>query len=626
MMVAGMLLLGCARVDHPVAQRHEDPFDQIHTAPFTSADPATHHVQPLPAGAYQPRWIFSVHPAVPTPLPPVDRIHPTVRQWILTRPPTDMVELFVTFRDTVALRPFHRPMLQRPRTDGNNERAMDSVQTFIDTLAAHRRFQYDADSTALKSAYGARLMRTFWLLQGMALTMPLGKVDSLSHRPGVVFIRPNVGDPPPHHDSNTRNDMDTARRRIGSDHYFDLGLGYGWIALLDTGVRTTHHLLCGDPPQLCLVTNCVTGGCGEPYSITCVPLTECLSSAGGDMVPVGHGTASATILSGNERMGPSFRGVTRAELDCFTVYGTDAQLRVDATVAAFEEAIARLDPVIVAEMQENTLPDIADVSAAADHAYTTGYLVIAANGNEAYWGSGEPARSRRVIGVGGYDLESETDLSEAWGLTSDERIKPDIQAPSMTETAGAESDDDVQYFGGTSGATPYAAGAASLLRNWMAVGLDGVDPGQVYAGLILSGDKSGPYDAMSSEGAGKIRLPATGTCWWGKVSVSTAVEKVDVPIDVAETGNIRVAAAIWWPEAPIAEGDALLDGHNDLDLEIKGPHGLRAWSESRVGVFERAQTVGDANGHWKLRIHPITMRSEPQTVYWCLSAVPVTTP
>ena len=618
----GILTAGCAQLHTPSQRAGDDPFDQIHEAPHATAGAAGRSTSPLPSSAYHPRWWFQARPPRPRPLPPQDKIHPDLRRWLRTRPGTDVEELVVTFRDTVAIPRFPKVDLSQPRTNIVNENAANAAKAMIDTLVSHRRAQYDADSLML-TGYQAQLRDKFWLIQAMVVSMPLGLVDSLSRRPDVVYIRSNVGDGPPHHDSNLRNDPIAARVRIGSEHYSGLGMGNGWIALLDTGVRTSHWMLCG-PSHLCLVANCEAGDCNPPYSGTnCSSSTGlCPPDAGGDMDVDGHGTSSAAILVGNDRLKVGLRGVTEGELDCFTVYGTDDRVRVGATVKGFEYAIARLNQVIVAEMQDNTATDIADVSAAADHAYDAGALVIAANGNYSYWGSGEPARSRRAIGVGAYYIDGEVDIAGAWGLTVDERIKPDIKAPSYTETASNKGDDLTQYFGGTSGATPYAAGATSLLRNWMAVGLAGIDPGQVFGNVILCGDQVSPFDGTSSSGAGKIQLPQTGTSWWGKVWVSNSVEYVEIPIDVVDTGKMSVQAAIWWPEEPVSAGGVPLDGHNDIDLQLRGPKGKKVVGESRYGVFERVAWEGVATGRWRVRLKPFTMRKQPQVVYWGVSAVP----
>src|SRR5262249_17696386 len=110
-------------------------------------------------------------------------------------------------------------------------------------------------------------------------------------------------------------------------------------------------------------------------------------------------------------------------------------------------------------------------------------------------------------------------------------------------------------------------------RNWMAVNsTDPIDPGQVYAGLILSGDGVGPFAAGSDSGAGRIRLPPTGTCVWGKAWVSPAVNYVDVPIEVP-AGTVRLEAALWWPESTAVVAGAVIDTHNDIDLELHTPGG-----------------------------------------------------
>ena len=53
------------------------------------------------------------------------------------------------------------------------------------------------------------------------------------------------------------------------------------------------------------------------------------------------------------------------------------------------------------------------------------------------------------------------------GPATDGRYKPDIQAPTWSETASNTGDAALRVFSGTSGATPYASAAAMLARNWL---------------------------------------------------------------------------------------------------------------------------------------------------------------
>ena len=72
----------------------------------------------------------------------------------------------------------------------------------------------------------------------------------------------------------------------------------------------------------------------------------------------------------------------------------------------------------------------------------TGAAVIAANGN---FGPGagtvrSPAIAHRVIGVGAVDVNTRLTMDyQSRGPTPDGRIKPDIQAPTNTETASRAS-------------------------------------------------------------------------------------------------------------------------------------------------------------------------------------------
>jgi len=246
--------------------------------------------------------------------------------------------------------------------------------------------------------------------------------------------------------------------------------------------------------------------------------------------------------------------------------------------------------------------------------------------------AGQPAQGSHVIGVGAYDLEAGSEeTGRAWGLTSSLRVKPDVLGPTSSETAGNErsgttaADQELHYFGATSGATPYVGGAANLMRNWMNIGVTtaaGVDPGQVYAGLILAGDRVGPFVvpadhpldsfvAASPCGAGRLGLPPSGTSRFGKAWVSANLRYAEIAVPIASGGIVRLEAAIWWP-------DPADDDHNEVDLKLIAPDGTVVKSASPGGVFERArfQSVSGLSGTWRLRICPKSIGPAAQVVYW----------
>jgi hypothetical protein len=217
-----------------------------------------------------------------------------------------------------------------------------------------------------------------------------------------------------------------------------------------------------------------------------------------------------------------------------------------------------------------------------------------------------------------------TEASQSLGPASGGRIKPDIQAPTGSETAKMQSAgclrvDLVHTHAGTSGATPYAGAAAALLRNWMKAGGTDVDPGQVYAGMILAGRHYGD-NLNSTEGAGLIELPTDGCAWWGTGLVWTG-STWTVPLDLSGLAVDSLEVAIWWPESPAVDGDG--DGvtkHNNVDLFLIDPAGVvAAKSEQGGSVFERATSpIAGRFGPWSLQIRgmdfydPATM----QVVYW----------
>src|SRR5262249_19083998 len=152
-----------------------------------------------------------------------------------------------------------------------------------------------------------------------------------------------------------------------------------------------------------------------------------------------------------------------------------------------------------------------------------------------------PAVARRVIASGGYHVVTGSQYSGGGtGPTQDQRYKPELSGPENTETAAGTGKDAYTTFGATSGATPYVAGGAVLLRNWLVQAAGGVesniDPGQVCAQIILSGQSpSAPpsgstVDAFDDAlGAGKMVLPTNGYCGFGKVSIDATGTVVDIP-------------------------------------------------------------------------------------------------
>ena len=541
-----------------------------------------------------------------------DKLHPLLRRWLDERRSDEREQLLVSFRDDLTIPRFPDPVPEETRRSAANRRAVKAAQQLVGEITETRAKRYDELERELRE-YKAKPLERFWLVNALLVDMQLGAAAKLAERDDVLYVAPRYSGEEPPQNANPNDDVDDGRARIVSDPYFNLGLTGGWIGLLDTGVRFTHTQF-NSPRHIDFRRDCVNGGADCNTGPGLNPNDDCWN----------HGTKSAGIITGNANSGAAFRGVTAITLDSFKVYPSTFSggactgfLDQAAVPRAFQVAVAVLDRVIVAEMQGGG-DDLSPISMAGDAAFDAGAVVIAANGNNgpAVGSVNTPANAHRVIGVGNFDVQTQAQIAgQSRGPAPDGRFKPDIQAPTQTETASNASDTALASFGGTSGATPYAAGAAALLRNWLRGSSFSIDPGQVYAQLILSGQQTYPFNNTS--GAGPIQLPTNGWAWWGKVSVGNGMT-IDIPLNIGGANPNTLDGALWWPEWAFRFLGVRIEIHNDVDLYLVDPGGVvRASSISIPSIYERARVAGRvAPGTWKLRIRGYNVPGGSQTVYW----------
>ncbi len=569
---------------------YEDPYNMIFSAEFTPEKPGKVSIKRLSSDAFNDKPFKRNKPITDKERTP-ERIHPVLVDWLNTRDLSDEETLILTFKENINIPRFPNPNENLPRDSEENQQVMKQTQAMINELKSQRRKTQGRLMEELQGRYAAETIDNFWLINSLVVKMPLKNVKAiLGEKSNLLYIEPESGGEKP-----PAKEVKDGRQVIVSDPYFNLGQTSGYIGLLDTGMRFTHTQF-NSPSNIDFRYDCTDGVCNNVPDIT----DDCWN----------HGTSTAAIISGNNNLGNLYRGVTGITLDSFKVYPAGCGgLSGTATVKAFEKAIAILDRVIVAEMQGGGGMN-SSISTAADNAFDAGAVIIAANGNNGS-SSGTvnaPANAHRVLGVGNFDVASGNQVSsQSRGPTSDNRIKPDIQAPTNTKTASNASDTATRSFGGTSGATPYASGAAALMRNWLRGGTGSIDPGQVYSHLILSGQQ--PYPFNNTSGAGKIKMPTGGHGYWGKTSIGNGTT-LDIPIYVG-SGKTKIEGALWWPET---SGQS----HNDVDLYLISPSGtMMDYSISTPSVFERARVSGElATGTWKVRIRGYSVPTGAQTVYW----------
>ena len=585
--------------------------DLVHRAAFDSVDAAGRSTIALPGNSYrETAALFKVRN------PPVPLTRPGLEKGLRSRfelREAEVETLFVVFDETLL-----PPQLPAPEPQSANFRPGSSRprEQLLNLFIAERRRTFLAGPRALLDRHHATVLRTFWLLPSATVVMRLADAERLAREPGVLSVTPHAVpahlELPPHEDSTS---VRVGRDRINSDGYAALGLPTGRIALLDGAVRMDHVVFDHDRHPIVRASNCVEDTlCERPQEPT-------------DLI---HGTASAAILVANNDSLPAAMGVTRSELESYCVYrhspgGSEDAIEIvpDAVVSGLQAAVRSGDVVVVCQTQPYH-PACWAIGQAAENAFRHGCVVVAANGNSGKASVdsqtvGYPASNALVMGVGGRSIRRRELGGQSWGMLDGSRIKPDLSAPTGCVTAWGRSPRSFSPFSATSGATPFAGGAALLLRSWLVwAAQTDVDPGQVYAQMLLSCDGVGPFDQPDPDGAGALRLPDHGWGTFGRIDLKPGRQQCDIPIEVDRDDLARIEAALWWPLERVSHQGTMTPVASELELDLVDPAGeVVSSSHTPGGVFERLVAKGPiARGKWILRVTAPALGPETQRAYW----------
>ncbi|NMB74616.1 MAG: S8 family serine peptidase [Myxococcales bacterium] len=336
----------------------------------------------------------------------------------------------------------------------------------------------------------------------------------------------------------------TARTRAQTDYLVSAGYnGAGrYIGLLDTGTKQTHRTLA-EPDKILFWRDCASTILADCTATPLLPYNPDDAYAPG----TGHGTAMANILVGGSAIGDAYRGVAPgAGLDSANVYsGTSHDTVSSAAVVRALNWLDFYDDVIVANVDADEQPN-GPISLAADDLYAQGVIVVAPVGNCAVCYSGAPANAHKVLGVSGYYSENgNEDYGHSNGMYGDDRLKPDLAAPTLMWAAATYNIGGVAEFGGTCTAAASAGGAATILRHYYDYRGWSADPGAIYAAMINFGDDDNPDN---TDGAGNLAIgPLSNTVWMSGVRYLSPNQSTDVPLAIP-SGACNLRAAIWWAE------------------------------------------------------------------------------
>lgn len=198
------------------------------------------------------------------------------------------------------------------------------------------------------------------------------------------------------------------------------------VAILDSGVN--DHIA-------------LNGGNGH---VTNVALTELADGS----EQLGHGTAVASIISGDHRLTP---GVSPAA-DILSIRITDAEGSSDSFTLAEGILTAADAGAKVINISMGSYGDSAVVEEAVQYALERGSIIVASSGNEGLDAIAYPAAYEGVIAVGAVEANGEhLDFSNSGDSL-------DVVAPGYQVNA-AWGDEQLTSFSGTSASAPFISGA-----------------------------------------------------------------------------------------------------------------------------------------------------------------------
>jgi hypothetical protein len=255
------------------------------------------------------------------------------------------------------------------------------------------------------------------------------------------------------------------------------------------------------------------------------------------------------------------------------------------------------------------------------------HLVLGSAGNKGEE-QGPPGTAKNAVCVGAAQADPDelTFGDGNSGPTADGRRKPDLMAPGCAiESAKVNTHCRTRLEGcASSWATPHAAAAAALLRQYFTEGRHPTgtpDPEQavVPSGALLKAlllnstiDMTGtPGRPGDREGWGLIRLdsvlgppgrPRNVSVWDTRNADGLGRGEVRSHRLSVVAGTRTLKVTLVWTDAPGSPGSVLATV-NHLDLELVSPDGARAFcGEDKVNNVAMALVTAPAPGEWTIRV------------------------
>ncbi|MBI2953137.1 MAG: S8 family serine peptidase [Chloroflexi bacterium] len=405
------------------------------------------------------------------------------------------------------------------------------------------RLERDVAAIAPEAVVRARFST---VLNGVAVTLPISKLSSLSRMPGVKAISLAQRFSPMLDQSVPLIAAPALWGRLGGPS--NAGLGQK-IAIIDTGIDQTHPFLWD--PSLAFTSPTGFDPGDTNYTSNKVIVAKAYPPPGISFTPYaaqGHGTHVAGIAAGIDGYvtgGVTLSGVApKAFLMSYNVFGPYYEADSAQIIQAIEDAVADGADVVNLSLggPATSLADDPLVTAVRN-AISAGVVFAIAAGNQGAVGTiNSPGVTPEAITVGATTKADEMAYFSSRGPSVDLSIKPDLVAPGMSIYSSVPHG----YFAfknGTSMATPHVAGAAALLRqlhpDWT--------PAQVKSALVntsvFTTTATLNNASVMDRGAGRIDLAAAASPGLTIDPPSTSFYfRAVQPDGFATTKEFRVAA------------------------------------------------------------------------------------
>jgi len=411
-------------------------------------------------------------------------------------------------------------------------------------------------------------------------------ISEIAHRPEVAFLAPVP-------ELTTWNNLAGSHMELGSvEDYFFTGLNGSdqRVAVADTGIDHDH----GD------------------FGTRIVGRVDVANDQSTADTNDGHGThVACTVLGSGSRSSGTYQGIApEAELYMQAMEDDDSGALSGPGVytllnSAYSSGGARIHTNSWGSYnsggQYSTQSEDADDRTSTWDQYWTydGMTVLFAAGNERDDGVSPPGTAKNVITVGAHvNRYSSNPADEMYywssrGPTDDGRIKPDIVAAgdyvrSCKAQEASEAPDNLNdqwyvEYSGTSMATPAAAGASAIVREYLMEIAERPEPqgALVKAMLILGAEDMGTRDIPNNnEGWGRLNLVNSllPDSQVGDVGIFvddrsrlSSGQEASYNFDVTRSGEpLKIVLA--WSDYP---GSAFSNTQlrNDLNLEVSSPDG-----------------------------------------------------